>query len=231
MLYIVATPIGNLEDMTFRAVRTLKEVDLILTEDTRHSGILLKSYDIKTPTTSFHSYTTDEKLKSLVRELAGTKGHPPKNAALISDAGTPGISDPAYNLVDAAIKAGVKIVPIPGASAFLTALCASGAMTNRFKYLGFLPVKKGRQTLFKELKVELENSKNPSTIVFYESVHRLVKTLEDVREYFGDRRIIVARELTKKFEEFVRGTASEVIEHFETHHAKGEFVVIVDGIK
>ncbi|MDP4007873.1 MAG: 16S rRNA (cytidine(1402)-2'-O)-methyltransferase [Candidatus Peregrinibacteria bacterium] len=230
MLYIVATPIGNLEDMTFRAVRTLKEVDVILAEDTRHSGILLKHYDIKTPMTSFHSYSTEVKLKDLVRELSGDASCPARSMAMISDAGTPGISDPAYNLINAAIKAGVKVVPIPGASAFLTAVCASGAMTNRFKYLGFLPVKKGRQTLFKELKAELEETKNPSTIIFYESSHRIMKTLDEIMSYLGDRNIIIARELTKKFEEFVRGTVSEVITHFKTHSAKGEFVVIIDGV-
>lgn len=225
MLYVVSTPIGNLEDMTFRAVRVLKEVDLILAEDTRHSGILLKHYDIKTPMTSFHSYTSREKLEALVRELSK------KNVALISDAGTPGISDPAYNLINAAISAGVQIVPVPGASAFLTALSASGAMTHRFKYLGFLPVKKGRQTLFFELKKELEESKNPVTIVFYESSHRLMKTLDEILKHLGNRRIIVARELTKKFEEFVRGNAQDVIAHFKMHTPKGEFVVIVDGTK
>lgn len=224
MLYVVSTPIGNLEDMTFRAVRVLKEVDLILAEDTRHSGILLQHYDIQTPMTSFHSYTSREKLEALVRELSK------KNVALISDAGTPGISDPAYNLINAAIVAGVQIVPVPGASAFLTALSASGAMTHRFKYLGFLPVKKGRQTLFLELKKELEESKNPMTVVFYESSHRLMKTLDEIYKYFGDRRVVIARELTKKFEEFIRGTVSTAIEHFKKHPPKGEFVVIIDGL-
>lgn len=220
MLYIVATPIGNLEDITFRAVRILKEVDTILAEDTRHSGILLKHYEIGTKMNSFHSHTNESKLNHIVEELKGGK-----NMALITDAGTPGISDPAYSLVNAAIEAGVEIVPIPGASAFLTALCASGAMTNKFLYLGFLPLKKGRQTLFKELAEEKR------TVVFYESPQRLVKTLGQIQEYLGERNLIVARELTKKFEEFVRGTTSEVIEHFTTHKPKGEFTVIINGKK
>jgi len=231
MLYIVATPIGNLEDMTYRAVRTLKEVDVILAEDTRTSGVLLKHYEISTKMTSFHSYTTQAKLEHLIRELQGDGSSQPKNMALISDAGTPGISDPAYVLVNAAIKAGIKVIPVPGASAFLTALSASGAMTHRFKYLGFLPLKKGRKTLFEELAYELTETKNPSTIVMYESPKRVIKTLSQIQEYLGERHIIVARELTKKFEEFVRGTTSEVIEHFTKKTPKGEFVIVIDGHK
>ena len=233
MLYIVATPIGNLEDMTFRAVRILKEVDTILAEDTRTSGVLLKHYEIKTKMSSFHSYTTQAKLEHLIRDMKGDEknGKSGKDMALISDAGTPGISDPAYNLVNAAIEAGIRVIPVPGASAFLTALSASGAMTHRFKYLGFLPLKKGRQTLFKELAEELTESKNPSTIVFYESPKRLLKTLGQMQEYFGEREIIVARELTKKFEEFVRGTPQEMIDHFTAKAPKGEFVVIINGKK
>ncbi|MBT6068846.1 16S rRNA (cytidine(1402)-2'-O)-methyltransferase [Candidatus Peregrinibacteria bacterium] len=225
MLYIVATPIGNLEDMTFRAVRVLKEVDLILAEDTRHSGILLKHYEIKTRMSSFHTHTTQAKVEHFVRELKGVDGEAPKDMALITDAGTPGISDPAYVLVNAAIKAGIEVVPIPGPSAFLTALSASGAMTNRFVYLGFLPIKKGRQTLFTALQEE------EKTIVFYEAPQRILKTLREIEKYLGERELVIGRELTKKFEEFVRGETSEVITHFEEKKPKGEFVVIINGKK
>lgn len=225
MLYIVATPIGNLEDMTFRAVRVLQEVDLVLAEDTRRSGHLLKEYNIEAKMSSFHGHTNEGKLMHIVEELKAGK-----KMALISDAGTPGVSDPAYKLVNAAIEGGVQVVPIPGACAFLTALSASGAMMHRFKYLGFLPVKKGRQTLFKELKHELDETKNPATIVLYEAPHRLLKTLNDIQEYLGERHIVIGRELTKKFEEFVRGTTSEVVEHFTKNTPKGEFVVIINGI-
>lgn len=220
MLYIISTPIGNLEDITLRALRTLKEVDLIAAEDTRHSHILLQKYEIKTPVTSFHSYSTDAKLESIVRELKDGK-----EVALISDAGTPGISDPAYSLIRRAIEEGVKIVPIPGASALLTAIVSSGLPMDKFVYLGFLPLKKGRQTLLKSLQTE------ERTLVIYESPHRLLKTLEHLKEYLGDREIAVCRELTKVFEETLRMKISDAIKHFTQKKPKGEFVLIVKGAR
>lgn len=219
MLYIVATPIGNLEDMTFRAVRTLKEVDLIAAEDTRTSGILLKKYEITTQQTSFHSYSDDRKVQELVAMMVAGK-----NIALISDAGTPGISDPGFLLVRAARKAGIQICPIPGPSAFLSALSASGLPINHFLYLGFLPMKKGRQTMLKKLQEE-EN-----TIVFYESPHRILKTLKEFSEYFPERHLVVGREITKIYEEFVSGSAAELYEHFNKKSPKGEFVLIMAGM-
>lgn len=218
MLYIVATPIGNLEDMTLRAIRTLKEVDLIAAEDTRNSGILLKKYEIKTRLTSFHAFSDERKLEEIIALLQEGK-----NVALISDAGTPGISDPGFVLIRAARAAGIKVVPIPGPSAFLTALSASGLPINHFLYLGFLPMKKGRQTMLKKLQEE-EN-----TVVFYESPHRIVKTLKEFSEYFPQRKLVVARELTKIFEEFTEGSAAELYAYFSQKTPKGEFVVIMEG--
>ncbi len=218
MLYIVATPIGNLEDLSARTIRTLKEVDLIAAEDTRTSGILLKRYEITTPKTSFHSYSDDRKVEELVEMmLAG------KDVALISDAGTPGISDPGFLLVRAARKAGIQVSPIPGPAAFLAALSASGLPINHFLYLGFLPMKKGRRTMLKKLQEE-EN-----TLVFYESPHRILKTLKEFSEYFPERKLVIAREITKIFEEFASGTAAELFEHFNKKTPKGEFVVIMAG--
>jgi 16S rRNA (cytidine1402-2'-O)-methyltransferase len=170
-LSIVATPIGNLEDMTYRAVRTLQEVDEILCEDTRTSSILLKHYAIQTPTQSFHAHTSPAKKEAIIQKLL--RG---SNLALISDAGTPGISDPGFVLIEAAIAAGITVVPIPGASAIITALCASGLDTHQFSYLGFAPLKKGRMTLFREI------AESPYTSVLYESVHRLEKTLSQLQE-------------------------------------------------
>lgn len=216
-LYIVATPIGNLEDISHRAVRILKEVELILCEDTRTSRIFLNKYEIKTPTSSFHSYTSEAKLEALIRELKSGK-----NMALISDAGTPGISDPAYNLVNAAVNAGIEVVPIPGAAAFLTALMASGLPMDKFIYLGFVPAKKGRVTLFESLK------NGEKTAVLYESPHRILKTLSQMKEILGDNRIIViARELTKMHETFHRGTLGQIYEEFSKTPAKGEMVLLV----
>lgn len=218
MLYIVATPIGNLEDISARAVRILKEVDVIAAEDTRTSGILLKKYEIGTRMTSFHSFSNDRKLDELVEMLKEGR-----DVALISDAGTPGISDPGYLLVKAAREAEVQVSPIPGPSAFLTALSASGLPINHFLYLGFLPQKKGRQTMLKKLQEE-EN-----TIVFYESPHRILKTLKQFTEYFPGRQMVVARELTKIYEEFKEGTPEELYEYFSSKNPKGEFVVIMAG--
>ncbi len=216
MLHVVSTPIGNLEDITFRAVRTLKECDYIAAEDTRHCQILLQRYEIKKPAISFHAFSDQRKLDELVRLLEEGK-----DIALISDAGTPGISDPGYLLIKAAIEKGIKVVPIPGPAAFLTALSASGLPTPRFLYLGFLPQKKGRHTLLESLKEEKR------TIVFYESPHRLLKTLSELDITFGLRPIVIAREITKMFEEFFRGTAKEALEHFTKKSVKGEFVIML----
>jgi 16S rRNA (cytidine1402-2'-O)-methyltransferase len=218
MLYIVATPIGNLEDITARAIRILKEVDLIAAEDTRTSGVLLKKYEIHTALTSFHSFSDDRKLQDLLAQLQQGK-----NIALISDAGTPGISDPGYLLVKAAREAGVQVSPVPGPSAFLAAVSASGLRINHLLYLGFLPMKKGRQTMLKKLQEE-EN-----TMVFYESPHRLLKTLKELQTYFADRKLVVAREITKIYEEFREGTAEELYQHFSQKNPKGEFVIMIEG--
>lgn len=218
MLYIISTPIGNLEDITMRAINTLKTVDYIAAEDTRHSGILLKKYEITTPTISFHSYSDERKLDHLIELMKSGK-----TVGLISDAGTPGISDPAYALVTRAINEGIRVIPIPGASALLTALVGSGLTMHHFVYLGFLPLKKGRQTLLKSL-VEEEK-----TIIIYESPHRILRTLEDLKTAFGERKIAVCRELTKLYEEFFRGTISEAIAHYKTHSIKGEFVIVLQG--
>lgn len=216
-LYLVATPIGNLEDITFRAINTLKSVDLIAAEDTRHSHILLEHYDVKTPCTSFHSYTSDAKVKALTEDLKSGK-----NIAIITDAGTPGISDPAWMLIKSAVQSDVKIIPIPGPAAFLTALMGSGLPMNEFTYLGFVPVKKGRQTLFESIKDE------DKTVVLYESPHRLLKTLEQMKTILGEERIaVVARELTKMHETFHRGTLAELHAYFKKSAIKGEIVILV----
>lgn len=223
MLYIVATPIWNLEDITFRAVKTLKEVDLIACEDTRTSSVLLNHYEIKKPLLSFHSHSWVTKIDKIMEELKKWK-----KVALISDAGTPGISDPGYVLIKEAILQNIEVVPIPWVTAFTTALMASGMQMNHFLYLWFLPLKKGRQTLFKLL-VERKKSKLSETIVIYESVHRILKTLKEIWEYFWiDLEIVVARELTKKFEEFSRWTVEEVVKFFEENpwKVKWEFVVL-----
>jgi 16S rRNA (cytidine1402-2'-O)-methyltransferase len=216
-LYIVATPIGNLEDITFRAVRILKEVDLIAAEDTRHSGILLKHYGITTPTTSFHSHSTDAKANALAEEMKAGK-----NMALITDAGTPGISDPAWVLIQAALALNVPVIPIPGPAAFLTALMGSGLPMNEFIYLGFIPAKKGRQTLFESLRDETR------TVVLYESPHRLTKTLSQMEQILGpDRVVVVARELTKIHETFHRATLGELHAQAKKQAYKGEMVLVV----
>ncbi|MDD2907977.1 MAG: 16S rRNA (cytidine(1402)-2'-O)-methyltransferase [Candidatus Gracilibacteria bacterium] len=224
MLYIVSTPIGNLDDITYRAVKTLQNVDSIACEDTRTSSTLLNHYDIKKPLISFHSHSGVTKVDKIISQLK--EGH---NMALISDAGTPGFSDPGYVLIKEAIIAGVEVVPIPGVTAFSTALMGSGFPMNHFLYLGFLPVKKGRQTLFNSL-VERKNSKaGLETVVIYESVHRIIKTIEEIGSYFGnDHQIVIGRELTKKFEEFKRGEVSEILKYFSENPSKikGEFVVI-----
>lgn len=218
MLYIVSTPIGNLEDMTLRAIRTLKEVDYIAAEDTRHAQILLQKYEIKTPVLSYHSYSSHFKLEKILELLQQGK-----NVALISDAGTPGISDPAYGLITGAIKLNIQIVPIPGPSSLLAALVMSGKPMHQFLYLGFLPLKKGRQTLLKKLATE------EHTMVIFESPHRILRTLEDLKEYLGDREIAICREITKIYEEALRLKISEAIAHFTQKQPRGEFVLVVSA--
>ncbi len=218
VLYLVGTPIGNLDDMTFRAVSVLKKVDLIAAEDTRKSRILLNHFGIETPVTSFYSYNQVKKAPELLARLRG--GH---SLALITDAGMPGISDPAFYLVTRALADGIRVVPVPGPTAFVAALVASGLPTRRFVFEGFLPAKKGRQTLFRRLASE------ERTLVFYESPHRLERTLEAIWEFWGDRRVVIARELTKVYEEFIRGRASEVLKHLKEKKLKGEIVLIVEG--
>jgi len=216
MLYVVSTPIGNLEDITLRAQRTLKEVDVIAAEDTRHVQILLNKYEIKKPTISFHAWSDGRKLHELMYLLKEGK-----NIALVSDAGTPGISDPGYVLIRAAVLEGIQVIPVPGPAAFLAALSASGLPTHQFIYLGFLPLKKGRQTLLETFKNE------EKTIVFYESPHRIVKTLHELAEKLPGRALVVARELTKIYEEFFRGTTENAYQYFSQKQPRGEFVVMV----
>ena len=217
MLYIVATPIGNLEDITKRAIRTLKEVDLIAAEDTRHSRKLLQHYLIDTPTSSYHSHSSDKKTHELINLLKNGK-----SVALISDAGTPGISDPAWSLIQAALDAEIPICPIPGPAAFLTALMGSGFPMNQFTYYGFIPAKKGRQTLFESL------LKEKRTSIFYESPHRILKTLTQMKDVLGDdREAVIARELTKMHETFHRGTLDELLEEFGNTAPRGEMVLLI----
>ena len=219
ILYIVPTPVGNMEDMTFRAVRILKEVDLVLAEDTRTSGILLKHYEIKNALMSHHKFNEHGTSAGIVnRLLAG------ENVALISDAGTPGISDPGFFLVREAVRAGVEVQCLPGATAFVPALVSSGLPCDRFCFEGFLPQKKGRQTKLQSLKDE------ERTMIFYESPFRLVKTLQQFSEvYGGDRQVSVCREISKVHEESVRGSLDEVIAHFQEKEPKGEIVIVLEG--
>ena len=223
MLYIVATPIWNLWDITYRAVETLKNVDSIACEDTRTSSTLLNHYDIKKPLISFHSHSWRTKTDKIIEQLKSWD-----NIALISDAWTPGISDPWYILIKEALNNDIEIIPIPWVTAFTTALMGSGMPMNHFLYLWFLPVKKWRQTLFNKL-VERKKEKNSETIVIYESVHRIIKTLNEMKSYFWDEHyIVIWRELTKKFEEFKRGSITDVINYFENTpgEIKWEFVII-----
>ena len=218
-LYIVPTPVGNLEDMTFRAVRILKEADLILAEDTRTSSVLLKHYDIRKPLQSHHKYN-EHKTVEAVRDriLEGM------NVALVSDAGTPGISDPGFLLARECAENGITVETLPGATACIPAIVSSGLPCARFCFEGFLPVKKGRQTMLKALSGETR------TMVFYESPYRLVKTLEQLSEYFGaERECSVAREISKVHEEHRRGTLQEVAQWFREHEPKGEIVIVVAG--
>ena len=219
ILYIVPTPVGNMEDMTFRAVRILREVDLVLAEDTRTSGILLKHYDIHNSLLSHHKFNEHGTSAVIVDRLLGGE-----NVALISDAGTPGISDPGFFLVREAVRAGVEVQCLPGATAFVPALVSSGLPCDRFAFEGFLPQKKGRKTKLESLKGE------ERTMIFYESPYRLVKTLEQFAEVYGaDRQVSVCREISKVHEESVRGTLSEVVAHFKEKEPKGEIVIILAG--
>ena len=219
MLYIVPTPIGNLGDMTFRAVAILKEVDLILAEDTRTSGVLLKHYEINKSMFPYHQHNEHKITERLVEELLAGK-----TMALLTDAGTPGISDPAFFLVRAAIKNGIRVECLPGATAFVPALINSGLPSDSFCFEGFLPLKKGRHTILTAFSAEKR------TILLYESPMRLIKTLEQLITYFGeDRQCCVSRELTKKFEENARGTLKEVLEHFSVKGVKGEIVIVIAG--
>ena len=220
-LYLVPTPIGNLEDMTFRAVKVLKEVDLILAEDTRTSGKLLKHFEITTHMHSHHMYNEHKTVDNIVKRIQNGE-----SVALISDAGTPAISDPGFLLTRSCIENNIEIECLPGATAFVPALVNSGLPNDKFVFEGFLPVKKGRQTRLTFLAEETR------TMIFYESPHKLLKTLTNFAEYFGENRpISVSRELTKLYEETVRGTVAELIEHFTNKPPKGEFVIVVGGKK
>lgn len=217
-LYIVSTPIGNLDDITYRAVKILSMVDVIAAEDTRVTKVLLDRYNIKKPMVSYHGYNEERRAVSLLERLK--EGD---SVALVSDAGTPGISDPAYHIIRSALDTHIAVEAIPGAAAFLPALILSGLPTNRFVFEGFLPLKKGRKTRLREL------SKETRTMVFYESPHRLVRTLNDLFQAFGDRQAAACRELTKKFEEVVRGKLSYLIRYFFAQRIRGEFVLVVAG--
>jgi 16S rRNA (cytidine1402-2'-O)-methyltransferase len=221
LIYLIPTPIGNLEDMTLRGIRLLKEVDLILAEDTRTSQKLLNHYEIKTSMQSFHMHNEHKKVAQVIQEVL--RG---KTIALISDAGTPGISDPGYLLVHEALKEGVKVECLPGPTALIPALVQSGLPSDRFVFEGFLPPKKGRQGRLKQMAEESR------TTVFYESPHKIVKTLGQMLPYFGsERKLAVVRELSKKFESNFRGSVEEALHFFEEHPPKGEFVIVVEGTK
>ncbi len=218
-LYLCATPIGNLEDITYRVVRTLKEVDLIGAEDTRNSIKLLNHFDIKTPMTSYHEFNKYDKAKVLVEEMLNGK-----NIALITDAGTPGISDPGEELVRQSLEAGVEVTSLPGAAACITALTMSGQKTRRFVFEAFLPKEK------KEKAKVLEQLQNETrTIVIYEAPHRLIKTLKELEEVLGDRELTICRELTKRYEEAIQTTLKEAVKYYETREPKGEFVLVIAG--
>lgn len=218
-LYIVPTPIGNLEDITLRALRILKEVDIILAEDTRTSGNLLKHFEIDNKLMSYHQHNEHGVLPKMISLLQEGK-----NLALVTDAGTPGISDPGYLLIRECVRHNLPIEPLPGATAFVPALLKSGFPCDEFVYIGFLPQKKGRQTAVQKI------AEDERTTVMYESPHRLIKLLEQLLEFCdAERKISVSRELTKKFEETINGTVTEVLQHFLQHEPRGEFVVVVEG--
>lgn len=218
MLYIVATPIGNLEDITLRAIRILKEVDYVFAEDTRVTKKLLNHLEIETIIYRYDEHTKQHQVENIVNLLKEGK-----NIALVTDAGTPCISDPGYEVVDEALKNDIKVVPIPGVSAMTAAASVAGVSMRRFVFEGFLPKKKGRQTLLKSFADEKR------TIMFFESPHRVVRTLKDIEEFIGEREVVLIREITKIYEEIVRGTTKELIEKFENKTLKGEYVIIVRG--
>lgn len=220
-LYIIPTPIGNLEDITFRSIRVLKEVDVVLAEDTRTSKKLFSHYNIDTPLSSFHMHNEHRVLSKWIERIKNGE-----TIALISDAGTPAISDPGFLLVRACVKENIEVDCFPGATAFVPALVNSALACEKFIFEGFLPVKKGRQTRLMFLAEE------ERTMIFYESPHRIIKTLKQFSEYFGeDRKVSVSREISKMFEETKRGNLTEVLQYFEDKKPKGEFVIIVDGKK
>ena len=218
MLYIVATPIGNLEDITLRAIRILKEVDYVFAEDTRVTKKLLNHLEIETTIYRYDEHTKQHQVENIVNLLKEGK-----NIALVTDAGTPCISDPGYEVVDEALKNDIKVVPIPGVSAMTAAASVAGVSMRRFVFEGFLPKKKGRQTLLKSFADEKR------TIMFFESPHRVVRTLKDIEEFIGEREVVLIREITKIYEEIVRGTTKELIEKLENKTLKGEYVIIVRG--
>lgn len=220
-LYLVPTPVGNLQDITFRAIDVLKNADVVLAEDTRTSKVLLNHYQISTPLWSYHQHNEHKILENLIHELQSGK-----TLALVTDAGTPGISDPGFLLVRECVKNNIPVECLPGATAFVPALAISGFPINRFVFEGFLPMKKGRQTMLNKLKTE------ERSIVLYESPHRLLKTLIEFKNYFGEeRKVSVSRELSKKFEETIRGNLNEVAAHFEKHSPRGEFVIVINGLE
>ena len=219
ILYLVPTPVGNFEDITMRALRILREADLILAEDTRTSGNLLRHFDIKNAMLSYHKFNEHQIVESVVNRLRGGE-----TVAVVSDAGTPGISDPGFLVAREAIRAGIEVITLPGATAMVPALVSSGLPCDRFCFEGFLPQKKGRQSRLKALATE------PRTMVFYESPHRVVKALAQMIEVFGaERPVSVCREISKIHEESVRGTLAEALEHFQTNEPRGEFVIVVGG--
>lgn len=217
-LYLVATPIGNLEDITYRAVKVLSSVDLIAAEDTRKTKILLDHYSIYKPMLSYFSANERGRVPQLIEKLLAGQ-----SIAVVSDAGTPGISDPAFSLVHSAIQNSISIIPIPGAAAFISALIVSGLPTDSFVFAGFLPHKKGRKTKLESLAQE------ERTIILYESPHRVLKTLNEILIYLGNRHIVVARELTKKFEEIVRGSTGAVLKELSSKPVRGEYVIVIQG--
>ncbi len=218
-LYIVSTPIGNLEDMTLRALRVLSQVDLVAAEDTRHTGLLLQRYEVHNQLTSYHDHNKEKKTPRLISVLKAGK-----NVAMVSDAGTPGISDPAFYLVRAAVREGIEVVPVPGPSAFLAALVVSGLPTDRFVFEGYLPQKQP-----KRLKRLEDLKEEERTLIFHESRHRLKQVVADILATFGDRPMVLARELTKKFEEIFRGKTSEILTHISSKSVRGEVVILVAG--
>lgn len=219
ILYLVPTPIGNLKDMTFRAVDVLNECDLILAEDTRTSGFLLKQYEISTPMRSYHAHNEHKVTEEIIQQLKEGKSF-----SLITDAGSPGISDPGFLMARTCVEHGIEVIALPGATAFVPALTVSGLVSNEFVFIGFLPVKKGRQTKLTELKDEKR------TLIFYESPHKITRTLKDLSESFGaERKASLSREITKKFEETLRGSLEELRQISETRNLKGEMVLVVEG--